>query len=137
MRSWLTRRWPLRDSWKIVKRIERPPPRWAARFYRDVLRTDLGEQHALDVADERELPLLGRDVADRLLQREHRLRPLERVEEQAPVDDLEQVVRVLARPDLLRRDQVVLLDARVGGLRRERREAGEHRRADAVDVGPR
>ena len=65
------------------------------------------------------------------------LRPLERIEAQAPVDHLEQVVRILARPDLLRRHEVVLLHARVGRLRRERGEAREHRRADAVDVGPR
>ena len=51
--------------------------------------------------------------------------------------DLEQVVRVLAGPDLLRRDQVVLLHARVRRLRRRADHAGVHAGAEPIDVGPR
>ncbi len=99
--------------------------------------SDLGEELLLQVAEEADLALLRRNVANRLLQREHRLRALQRIEAQAPIDHLEHVIRILAGPDLLRRDEVVLLLARVGSLRRERRKAGEHARAHAVDVGPR
>jgi hypothetical protein len=62
---------------------------------------DFREQHFLDTAEERELLLHLRNVADGLLQREHALRALERIEPQAPVDDLEDVVRVLPGPDFL------------------------------------
>src|SRR5512135_3177283 len=103
MRSWLTSRPPLRDSWNIVKRIGRSS-------------ADFREQQALQVPEERQLALRGRDVADRALQREHALRTLERIEAQAPVDHLEEVVGILARPDLLGRDQVVFLHPGVGGL---------------------
>src|SRR5665213_2020885 len=146
MRSWLTLREPLRDSWKMVKRI-RPDGsaapclptalRWCAALARRASCADFREQHALQVAEERQLALAGRNVADRLLQCEHRLRPLQRVEAQAPVDDLEHVLGILTRPDLLRRHQVVFLHARVGCLRRERRETREHAGARTVDVGPR
>src|SRR3569833_2175411 len=98
MRSWLTLREPLRDSWNIVNRIglDRPRRASAPRVPRSfaALRADLGEQHALQVADERELAFLLRNVADRPLQREHALRPLELGEPQAPVDHLEHVVRI-------------------------------------------
>src|SRR5436190_5806136 len=126
VRSWLTSRAPLRDSWNIVKRMMRIR----------ALDADLREEQALEVPEERQLAFVGRDVADRALQREHALRPLERIEPQAPVDDLQQIVRILARPDLLGRNQVIFRQPRIRRLRRKGREAREHGRAGAVDVSP-
>src|SRR5215471_15656856 len=74
---------------------------WA--WGRCISRPDFGEELFLQVAEEAHLAFLRRDVLDRLLQREHRLRALQRIETQAPVDHFENVVRVLARPNLLRR----------------------------------
>src|SRR4051812_29849592 len=73
----------------------------------------------------------------RLLQREAALRPLEVVEPQAPVDGIEQLRGVLARPGACRRNQRVFLQALVRRLRRRAGEAGIHRRADRVHVAPR
>src|SRR6478609_6636646 len=105
MRSWLTVREPLRDSWKIVNRIAL---------------SDFGKELLLQVAEEADLALLRGNVANRLLQCEHRLRALQRIEAQAPVDHFEHVIRILAGPDLLRRNEVILLLERVGRLRRDR-----------------
>src|SRR5882672_1110877 len=81
---------------------------------------------------------LGRFLAEqRLLQREHALRPLEVVEAQAPVDDGEEILGALAGPGLARRHHQVLLQARERVLRRGAGEAGVHRRADGIDVAPR
>src|SRR5512134_1757392 len=66
IRSWLMAREPLRDSWKIVNRMTSCP--------------DFGEQSPSQVPEHRKLGLLRRNVANGLLQREHRLRALERIE---------------------------------------------------------
>src|ERR1022692_3762772 len=121
-RSWLTLRWPFRLSWNIVKRTA------GLRCF--------AEQPLLDRVQEGELALSRRNVANGLLQREHALRALERVEAKAPVDHFQHVVGVRAGPDFLGRNEMILRDARVGGLRRKSRKAGKHAGADAVDVGP-
>src|SRR4030088_3044903 len=97
-------------------------------------RTDFGEELSLEIAEDAGFALLGRYVADRLLQREHRLRALERGETKAPIDDLEHVFRILSRPDVVGRDEVIFLQPSVGRRRRERGEAGEHAGPDAVHV---
>src|SRR6478672_3827197 len=117
VRSWLTSRAPLRDSWNIVKRMMRVR----------ALDADLREEKALEVPEERQLAFVRRDVANRALQCEDALRTLERIEPQAPVDDLQQVVRILARPDLLGGDQMIFRQPRIGRLRRKGGEAREHR----------
>src|SRR4030095_13563083 len=99
---------PFLESWKIVKRMLRTLRRGTKRAAVR-LRAHLGKQLALDAAEQRELALLRRNVADRLLQREHALRAFERIETQAPVDHFEHIVGVLARPDLLRRYKMILL----------------------------
>src|SRR6185295_13643711 len=72
----------------------------------------------------------------RLLQREHALRPLEVLEAQAPVDDVEQLLGVFAFPGAPRGDEDVFFQPLVRGLRRGAGEAGIGGGAHGVDVGP-
>ena len=59
------------------------------------------------------------------------------VEAEAPVDRLEQLVRIKTLPANHGRDEAILLHALVGRWRCVARDAGVHRCADAVDVTPR
>ena len=97
------------------------------------------EHRAAQLVEDRRVgaPLGLALAAQRLLQREHALRPLEVIQAQAPVDDVEQLRRILRAPGLARRHVACPCPRAGWRLRRlAAGEAGVHRRADRIDVAP-
>jgi hypothetical protein len=74
---------------------------------------------------------------ERFLQLEHALRAVHVVQLQAPVDDFQHLLRILAAPELFCGSELVVLQPLVRRLRRETGQAGEHAGTHAVAVRPR